>query len=493
MQVKFFFSALIIALCSFQPTSAWADGEASCGSNLKTSSGNVTYVIDTNIFHEDPDVIYQLNDGDIIVPVPVLNELDNHKTREDLGRSSREVSRILEALRERGTLAQGIQLDDGRWVRLTPTSEQWFDGYLDLEKGKPDHHIILAALRLREEGYPNVTIISNDRNMRLLASAYDLRADSREIDAPSSTATAVSTRESFVELQLGERKFEQLTQEGTIPFDRNMNRGYEYVWVFKEGGSAETGFFARIDRSTGQIKKLKALPKDGVVGIQPLSREQQLALHLLIDDEVHLVTLTGIAGTGKTLLAIAAALHGIAEGQYTNAIVGRPIVYLEGKKDPLGYLKGDLKEKLEPWIKPIKDNLDIILGAGKLPPLKGPKTYSGKANKMESPDYFFTQGVIEAEPVDSIRGRSLQKRYLIIDEAQNLSPHEIKTIITRAGVGTKVVLMGDLDQIDNPRLRNNSGLAAVIEKLAGRDIVGHVSLIQGERSPLATLAAELLK
>jgi PhoH-like ATPase len=234
------------------------------------------------------------------------------------------------------------------------------------------------------------------------------------------------------------------------------------------------------NRALGQALPLLRTPKDGLWGIHSRNREQQFAIDVLLNEDIQLVTLVGKAGTGKTLLAIAAGLFKSAdEGKYSRLLVSRP-VFPMGRD--LGFLPGDIEEKLSPWMQPIFDNVELLLGGVE----EGGKRKRGYKELVDL-------GILEIEPLTYIRGRSIPKQYMIVDEAQNLTPHEIKTIITRAGEGTKIILTGDPYQIDNPYIDSSSnGLTYVVEKFKGEDIAGHVTLSKGERSPLAELAANLL-
>jgi PhoH-like ATPase len=250
--------------------------------------------------------------------------------------------------------------------------------------------------------------------------------------------------------------------------------------TLKDAANPSHTALARFNRALRQAETLLRAPKEGLWGIHPRNREQQFAFDLLLNEDIQLVTLVGKAGTGKTLLAIAAGLNKSAdEGRYNRLLVSRPVFPL-GRD--LGFLPGDLEEKLSPWMQPIFDNIELLLGAVE----EGSKRKRGYKELVDL-------GLVEIEALTYIRGRSIPKQYMIVDEAQNLTPHEIKTIITRAGEGTKIILTGDPYQIDNPYIDSASnGLTYVVEKFKGEEIAGHVTLTKGERSCLAELAANLL-
>lgn len=338
-----------------------------------------------------------------------------------------------------------------------------------------DNLILASALQLKEDG-ENVTLITKDINLRLKSDAINIHAEDYE-----------TTDVTIDELYSGQR---------TVPFDLEKVESFEKERFLKLEPGEINGIYPNeylilVDKNNpfkkvlgryharkgGIVPLIK--PKEGVWGIHPKNIEQQFALDALLNNEINLVSLVGKAGTGKTLLAIAAGLEcAITKQNYSRVLVSRPIVPM-GRD--LGFLPGDINEKLGPWMQPIFDNIDFLFGNQRA------------RNEMTTWDELINQGLLHVEPLTYIRGRSLPQQFMIVDESQNLTPHEIKTIITRAGEGTKIVLTGDSEQIDNPYLDSlNNGLVYTIDKLKGEEIVAHVKLQVGERSPLSEIASKLL-
>jgi PhoH-like ATPase len=319
-----------------------------------------------------------------------------------------------------------------------------------------------------------VVFVTKDTNLRIKADAVGLVAADYESDKVSIEELYAGTSEVMVRKDEVDRFFGQ----GYLDLDGDYlpNEG---ITLVEETNPSHTGI-GRYQGALARVVPLIRTPKEGLWGIHPRNREQQFALDLLLNDDIQLVTLVGKAGTGKTLLAIAAGLHKAAdEGDYSRLLVSRPIFPL-GRD--LGFLPGDVEEKLAPWMQPIFDNVELLLGM-----------VDERGKRKRGYKELEEMGLLEIEPLTYIRGRSIPKQFMIVDEAQNLTPHEIKTIITRAGEGTKIVLTGDPYQIDNPYVDSSSnGLTYAVEKFKGQEIAGHVTLTKGERSPLAELAANLL-
>ena len=439
------------------------------------------FILDTNVLLSSPESIFKFDDNDCVIPISVIEEVDTFKKDlSETGRNAREVSRILDRLRSRGTLSSGIKVFEDR-----PDSGQLFV-YLGhnmsilpgLLADSTDNHILVIALTLQKqfgEGR-KVIIVTKDSNLRIKADAFGIAAEDFEADKVNIDNLFTGIKTVPVDSkQINDFYSTREIQIKDVKFHPNE-------FVLLEDKDDKTQFvYGVYDKQSGAIRMLDA-HAEGVWGIYPRNLEQTFALEALLDDNIKLVTLTGGAGTGKTLMAIAAGLAKTTdEDEYQKLLVARPVFPL-GKD--LGFLPGDLNEKLNPWMQPIYDNLELLLGG---------QSQSRSKRFSKSYQELIEQGMLAVEPLTYIRGRSLPSQYFIVDEAQNLTPHEIKTILTRAGEGTKVVLTGDPYQIDNPYIDSqNNGLTYVIERFKNERIASHVTLQKGERSELATLASGLL-
>lgn len=444
--------------------------------------GKRTYVLDTNVLLHDPGALLVFDEHDLVLPITVIEEIDKFKRElTELGRAARTVSRQLDAMRETGRLAEGVPLPGGGRMRVAmmrPTDEgPIFAGAAD----NNDNVILTTALHLKKDPKNGtVVFVSRDVNMRLKADALGMLAEDYEhahVDIDEAY-TGVVERDVSADV-VGEAY-----NRGWIPEEGTGLCPQQFV-ILKNAAQASQTAMTRFDAKQKRLV-LVGRYKEGVWGIFARNREQLFALDLLLDDNVPLVTLDGMAGTGKTLLAIACGLQRVCdEKRYRRLVVARPIFPL-GRD--IGFLPGTMEEKLNPWMKPIFDNLDLLLGGED-------KENAARPGKAQGPNYqtLIDQKIIEVEPLTYIRGRSLPRQYLVIDEAQNLTPHEVKTVITRAGEGTKVVLTGDRYQIDNPYVdATSNGLSYVVERFRQSPMAGHVTLRKGERSPLAETAAALL-
>ena len=438
------------------------------------------FILDTNVLLSNPLSIFKFEENDVVIPISVIEEIDTFKKdMSDIGRNAREVSRILDRLRNRGTLSSGIALFEGR-----EDSGQLFV-YLghnmeilpELLANSTDNHILAIGLTLQKQfgDSRRVSIITKDSNLRIKADAFGLAAEDFAADKVdiSHLYTGVVTVKVNAEL------INEFYAQREVRLDQELNP-HQFV-ILEDEDDPTQSVFGVYAAPEGIIKMLEQRT-EGVWGIYSRNLEQAMALELLLDDRIRLVTISGEAGTGKTLLAIAAGLMKTTdEDQYQKLLVSRPIFPL-GRD--IGYLPGDLDEKLNPWMQPIFDNLELLLGGS-----------VGPRQKRLSKSYqeLINQGMLAIEPLTYIRGRSLPSQYFVVDESQNLTPHEIKTILTRAGEGTKIVLTGDPYQIDNPYIDSqNNGLTYVIERFKREEVAGHITLKQGERSELATKAARLL-
>jgi len=427
-----------------------------------------TFVIDTNVFIHRPDAILSFKDNEVVVPLWVLEELDNLKTYSDeRGRNARHAIRFLDGLAKQGDIHQGVKMENGSTLKVLLDYDH--DLHVDLISDKPDNKILLTALTLKKRGR-RVFFVSKDINARVKATALGLKA----VDYEKQKVNINELYRGYRAADISSESYEELQSKESIPWNEEL-RPCEFV-VLKDTLHTEPAL-ARYNPDSHNLDAVFPIP-GSISGIRPLNIQQRMAFDLLLDDSVSLVTLMGKAGTGKTLLAIAAGLKKVADdGAYSRVLVSRPVIPL-GKD--IGFLPGAKEEKLSHWMQPLFDNLEYILSVYKRPNLK-------------SIDSIINNNMVEIEAITYIRGRSLPNLFIVIDEAQNLSPHEIKTIVSRAGENTKVVLTGDPYQIDSPYLDSNSnGLSYLVEAFKGQSIYGHVVLEHSERSRLAELAAELL-
>ena len=436
-----------------------------------------SFILDTNVLLYDPQAIFKFQENNIIIPITVIEEIDRFKKdMNETGRNARQVSRFLDDLRKKGSLSSGIGLETGGTLRVEIYEERVMKQLPpELRVDRGDNRILAVAFDVKEKaGERPVILVTKDTNLRIKADAIGLVAEDYESDKVDIEELYPGFTEVAVEPDLIDRFHGQGWVEPQWELMPN-----QFVTLRDMINSSHTGI-GKYDAVKQQIVPIRRLGREGVWSIHPRNREQTFALDALLDDNIKLVTLVGKAGTGKTLLAIAAGLHKTAEENvYNRLLVSRP-VFPMGKD--LGFLPGDIEEKLTPWMQPIFDNVELLLSGH-------------ETEKRHSKGYkeLMAMGIMEIEPLTYIRGRSIPNQYLIVDEAQNLTPHEIKTIVTRAGEGTKVVLTGDPYQIDNPYVDSSSnGLTYVVERFKAEAISGHVTMMKGERSALAELAANLL-
>jgi PhoH-like ATPase len=433
------------------------------------------YVLDTNVLLHDPQAIFKFEDNDVIIPIYVIEEVDQFKREStERGRNARSVARLLDGLREKGSLAKGVQVDStGGSLRIAiPAKRPQLSVALD--HSAQDQAILQVAIDVRDGSESPTIFVTMDSNLRIRADALGLAAETYE----NQRVELDELDRGIVEIEVDGAVVDQFFQSGALALPEAAELHPNVCVMLRDRASASHTALGRFDAAKDRLLPLR-VPREGVMGIRPRNKEQSFALDLLLDDAVRLVTLVGKAGTGKTLLALAAGLKRTVEDQaYSRLLVSRPIMPL-GRD--LGFLPGDVDEKLNPWMQPIFDNLEQLYGQG------------GKGRDPRGFAELLETGLIQVEPLTYIRGRSLPHQYLIVDEAQNLTPHEVKTIITRAGEGTKIVLTGDPFQIDNPYVDSASnGLTIVTDRFAGEKLAAHVVLSKGERSELAELAANLL-
>ena len=452
-----------------------------------------TFVLDTNVLLHDPAALTRFEDNNILIPIEVVEEIDRFKRDPaEKGRNARQVSRLLDGLRAQGNLADGVPNGEqgGTLKVVFCRAETLSQLPPELKAGNGDNNILAVALeeqRLQAVlgSKPPVVLVTKDTNLRIKADAVGLIAQ----DYTSDRVAISDLYPGFCEVWVDAEQMDRvklppgLAVEGLVveaPLQAN-----EGVTLIDRAQPAHT-LLARYNAGSTSLQPLHRAPKAKLGRIQSRNREQTFALDLLLDPEIQLITLVGKAGTGKTLLALAAGLHQVADERlYERLLVTRPVISL-GKE--IGFLPGDLEEKMGPWMQPIIDNLDFLLGGGEA---------AGRGGSNRAPRSNWTDlkgmGLLDVEAISYIRGRSIPRQFMVVDEAQNLTPHEVKTIVTRVGEGTKIVLTGDPYQIDNPYVdAESNGLTWLVERFKGQPLAGHVTLQRGERSELAELAANLL-
>lgn len=442
------------------------------------------FILDTNVLLHDPMAIFKFEDNDVIIPLVVIEEMDEQKKRHDeVGRNARKVAKLIDALRLEGKIYEGITLQSGGVLKVE-INHQFLEKIPKVFKSeKSDNRILAVAIAYQEEGSERpVVLVTKDTYLRIKADVMGITSEDYKTD-----------KINYEELYTGVEEFAVNREtintfylENFLPKEKNYYPN-QFVSLVSSYGDGQTAL-AKFDAVKNGLVSLHNGGKEAW-GIKARNREQRFAMDLLLDDNIKLVTLIGQAGTGKTLLALAAGLQKVIdEGSFKKLLITRPVVPLG---NDIGFLPGDKDEKLRPWMSPIYDNLEFILSLAK-DPRKDPDKPRG--NNIETIiNYFKDKGQLEMEAITYIRGRTIPYQYIIVDEAQNLTPHEVKTLLTRAGEGTKVVLTGDPQQIDHPYLgASSNGLSYVVDKFKQVNLAGHVTLVKGERSELAKLAADLI-
>ncbi|MCB9542480.1 MAG: PhoH family protein [Myxococcales bacterium] len=434
-----------------------------------------TFVLDTNVLLHEPRAFRRFADNDVVLPIYVVEELDAFKKDiSGLGRNARAVSRELDELRNHGRLNDGVPLDNGGTLRVVFARDVNRAMSPFGVQHQYDNLILRCCLELREANPDGkVVLVTKDTNLRLRADALGLDA----VDYDPEHVDIADLYPGHREVDVDEATLRRAFDGGIAPPADGLIAN-EYLLLRNTDRPKHTAL-ARVEPTADRVV---ALPprREPIWGITARNKEQSFALDLLLDDRVPLVTLVGKAGTGKTLLALAAALAKVTDDErYQRVLVSRPIFPL-GRD--LGFLPGTVEEKLDPWMKPIYDNVELLL------------SQNADARRLgHGHQTLVDMGLLEIEPLTYIRGRSIPRQYMIIDEAQNLTPHEVKTILTRAGEGTKVVFTGDPYQIDNPYVdASDNGLVHLVRRMAGQPLAGTVTLSRGERSVLAELAANVL-
>ena len=430
------------------------------------------FVLDTNVLIHDPYSIYNFRGNDIYLPIEVIEEIDKLKQKPNTAIHARMASRVLEEIRKKGNLSDGIELPNDIFFKVEKTADISMlpEG---LRKDVIDNHIIAVVMGIKKrEPDRKVIFVTKDINLRIKADAVGVEVE----DYSTDKVVYDDLDKGYMEIEISKEIFDKFNKSGKIDiseFNLEFKLTPNFFFIFK----------CRQEETAGRVigdKVKKFLNGDiNAWGARARNQEQRFAMELLMDDNVKAVSLVGKAGTGKTLLAIAAGLEQVVERKkYSKLYIARPIIPM-GKD--LGFLPGNEKDKLRPWMQPIFDNIEFLSD------VKGDKAGEKVITGLES------MGLLKVEALTYIRGRSMPNAFIIIDEAQNLTPLEIKTIITRVGENTKIVFTGDPYQIDSAYLdANTNGLTYMADKLKNEKIAGHITLVKGERSPLAEIAAKLL-
>ncbi|MCI0538075.1 MAG: PhoH family protein [Verrucomicrobiales bacterium] len=432
------------------------------------------YILDTNVLLHDPNSLLSFQENCILIPIEVLEEIDRFKREtSELGQNARTVSRTLDGLRAHGRLSEGVSLENGGRLRIVFQGNRKNGRALSLGDHEVDSRIVTLGLAVQQEepGKPTI-IVSKDINLRIKADALGLQAEDYETDRILLTELYTG----MFEKQVSPEKMTSFRANGELELTDGIYNPNEYCTLTDETNPKRTAL-TRVDPAGTKLVPIMDA-REGVWGIKPRNREQHFAFDALLNDDVKLVTLMGKAGTGKTLVAMAAGLkRTVIDREFRRLIIARPTISM-GKE--LGFLPGTLEEKLSPWMQPIHDTLELL---GDL--------NMGHDNRRSID--LIRSGQIVVEALSYIRGRSIANQFMIVDEAQNLTPLEAKTILTRVGEGTKIILTGDPYQIDNPYVDSQSnGFNYVVSKFRSAKIAAHIELQKGERSQLAELAANLL-
>jgi len=442
---------------------------------------NKIFVLDTNVLLHDPNSIFSFKEHEVVIPAVVLEEIDSKKRNADeIGRNARTVSRLLDGLRELGHLHSGVELEHGGKLKVELNHRSFVKVQEMFGEVSNDNRILAVALNyLNEENEkPDprpVVLVSKDVLVRIKADVLGITPEDYLSDR---TGDLNELYTGYQSLQVHPALIDEYYSHRSLTV-KQLALSYplyphEFVILKDEIGTGKSALL-KVNSDATRLEPLY-LGNDSVWGISARNAQQRMALELLLNDEIPLVTITGKAGTGKTLLALAAGLFKVEDEHiYKKLLIARPVVPM-GKD--IGYLPGEKDEKLRPWMQPIYDNLEFLFDTKK----------AGDIDKI-----LMGLGSIQVEALTYIRGRSIPSQFIIIDEAQNLSRHEVKTIVSRAGEGSKVILMGDPEQIDHPYLdAASNGLSYIVEKFKQQGISGHITLEKGERSRLAQLAADLL-
>ncbi len=444
--------------------------------NMKKKTKKI-FVLDTNVLLHDYQCIYNFKENDIVIPIVVLEELDKFKKgNNQINYHARELTRELDKLSGANLFTLGVSLGKGKGKLFIETGKPFSDNVSEsFPERTPDHRILVIADYVTEKNPDTLVIlVTKDINLRMKAKSLGIQAQDYETDKVTNLEELYRALVTIENLDAGliSRLYEK---DGTLPireFKLSPRPFAHEYFILKSEKSSVLSHFDPFNKVMNRIEKIQAY------GIDPRNAEQTFSLDALTRPEIELVALTGKAGTGKTLLALAAALH--QRRNFKQIFLARPIVPL-GNRD-IGYLPGDVSEKIGPYMQPLFDNLAVIKNK-----------FSPQSKDYQKIEDMLKEEKLVITPLAYIRGRSLSNIYFIVDEAQNLTPHEVKTIITRAGEGTKLIFTGDIEQIDSPYLdAGSNGLTYLTDKMKGQDLFAHINLVKGERSHLAELASQIL-
>ena len=440
------------------------------------------YVLDISVLLYTPDAIFDFPMKEVLLPVSILDALE--PLRQDLGEKGRVanlVSKILDECRQLGNLVEGVSLPNGGKLRIELADPETEAIPFSFNSRNPSNRILAVAWLLSREN-KDVVFVSRDENLRTKANTLNVPT----ISYQGRRRDDSNLYSGIHHCEVSKKKLRNLNQQSFISIEEVKSELDENIKFFPNQGLLlnnpevpEEDVLAIYNQSKNKF--LTVSKEQGVWGIRPRNLEQRLALALLVDPNISIVTLSGKAGTGKTLLALAVGLQQMmVDNIYSRMLVSRPIFPM-GRD--LGFLPGDTQEKLSPWMQPIFDNLELLIN----------NTSEKKSSKRDSYQELMERGMLVVEPLTYIRGRSIPNQHMIVDEAQNLTPHEMKTIVSRAGDGTKIVLTGDPNQIDNTDVNlSSNGLSTLVERFKGSQLAGHVRFTSVERSALAELAANVL-
>ena len=430
-----------------------------------------TYVLDTNVLLHNPSALFAFEENDVVIPLAVIEEIDNQKKRQDeIGRNARLVSKELDSLRGEGRLSAGVRLASGGKVRIEVNHQDMVKFPRGLDATKHDNRILAVVFSLKKQRKGPVILVTKDLNLRIKADVIGIVAEDFQNDKVDyhHLYTGVG------EIHVSTSEMDAFFRSGRLKANgRFQGLAHQFFLLRNHDNPSQSALARHFENTFWPLVHADSVNW----GIKAHNKEQRFALELLLNDQIKIVSLVGCAGTGKTLLALAVGLEKVIEqNAYGRLLVTRPVTPMG---DDLGFLPGTKEDKLRPWMQPIYDNLEFLL-----------RDCQDSSDMLQD---WTRRGILEMEPLTYIRGRSIPKQFVICDEAQNLSPHMVKTLVTRVGEGTKIVFTGDPEQIDHPYLdASSNGLTYLVERLKGEEIAGHVTLVKGERSKVAELAARLL-
>ena len=435
-----------------------------------------TYVLDTNVYLTNAASISSFGNNDIVIPLKILDEIDKHKKRQDsVGAHARETIRKLDYFRTKGNLAKGVRMGKGMGiVKVRSYNPLILPDDLDLEDS--DNQILATALSEQQDNAPRkVIVVSRDINMRVKCDALGLQSE--DYYAEQVLESSEGLYSGRCEILVDEQVIDNFYSDEEVFLEEEQYSVLfpnQFVMLISNSNDKKTAL-AKFKNNLSPLQKIMKSSKT-TWGTNPRNKEQQFAVDLLMDQSIPVVSLVGKAGSGKTLLALAAGLEqtfGGSENKYKKIVVTKPV---EPVGKDIGFLPGTMEDKMLPWLAPIQDNLQFLMGDDKA-----------------TLELYMEKGKIEVEAMTFIRGRSISNAFIVIDEVQNMTQHEIKTVLTRVGENTKIVLTGDIEQIDNMYIdETNNGLSYVVERLKGEQITGHMTLLKGERSQVASIAATKL-